>query len=130
FSFISTTGAEELYCILFRYIKNLIFNYVIYLRLRRPTLFPYTTLFRSTLQSAAGIHVLHRERRHLAGRQLVELHEDEIPDFEIADRKSTRLNSSHVKISYAVFCLKKRRYTKSPEKSTTFRLKSTPQTMN
>src|SRR4051812_49506292 len=69
--------------------------------IRRPprsTLFPYTTLFRSK----AG-HV--QERLELAG-------EDEpLADFasELKDRKSTRLNSSHMSISYAVFCLKKKK---------------------
>src|SRR5437667_1969443 len=68
--------------------------------LRRPprsTLFPYTTLFRS-LEAPA-----HREKArppHLAG-----------PDghWSAGDRKSTRLNSSHITISYAVFCLKKKK---------------------
>src|SRR5688572_30948464 len=84
--------------------------------LRRPpisTLFPYTTLFRSDVQVAEagsqglegvgvhdpgcprGLHGLHDLRRHLPGTQQ-------------EDRKSTRLNSSHSQISYAVFCLKKK----------------------
>src|SRR5688572_31300874 len=69
--------------------------------IRRPprsTLFPYTTLFRSVL-AAADDHVL-----------------DATDDLDVAvvvhhghvDRKSTRLNSSHSQISYAVFCLKKK----------------------
>src|SRR2546429_3459660 len=69
--------------------------------IRRPprsTLFPYTTLFRSGGQ---------KHRRHLWIRlgppaEMRQLGEDE------ADRKSTRLNSSHGYISYAVFCLKKK----------------------
>src|SRR5437868_13198581 len=62
----------------------------------RSTLFPYTTLFRS------------RQLRRLAEQHL-ERHVDRlIAEQRIAqDRKSTRLNSSHVSISYAVFCLKK-----------------------
>src|SRR5256885_2659192 len=69
--------------------------------IRRPprsTLFPYTTLFRSVRQ----LDKLGRGRRHggLGGRQCVE------------DRKSTRLNSSHLVISYAVFCLKKKKKTR------------------
>src|SRR5258707_10821420 len=70
--------------------------------IRRPprsTLFPYTTLFRSTDRHALGP----RERR-FGGRPLGE-------GFE--DRKSTRLNSSHANISYAVFCLKKKKNTAS-----------------
>src|SRR5258708_27305819 len=66
--------------------------------IRRPprsTLFPYTTLFRSAL--------LHRSRRgHARDAQRRCGAEDE-------DRKSTRLNSSHQIISYAVFCLKKKK---------------------
>src|SRR3712207_7790710 len=91
--------------------------------IRRPprsTLFPYTTLFRSaierdvpTLGICRGMEVLnvvyggsieqhlpdvlgHEEHRHTPGTY--------------ADRKSTRLNSSHANISYAVFCLKKKKY--------------------
>src|SRR5436309_9764753 len=71
-----------------------------FLLIRRPprsTLFPYTTLFRSTAQ--------HRtDRRAAQPRQPVASHQG----GHSADRKSTRLNSSHVKISYAVFCLKKK----------------------
>src|SRR5438132_8109339 len=70
--------------------------------MRRPprsTLFPYTTLFRSVV-SRVGIPRVHRPRErqdHLDVRLL-----------EVVDRKSTRLNSSHTVISYAVFCLKKK----------------------
>src|SRR5438067_10062912 len=79
----------------------------------RATLFPYTTLFRSPGNAAFvgfGIMglgcqwILHRDRHRFgfdAG------HDDRIQDG-LADRKSTRLNSSHVSISYAVFCLKKK----------------------
>src|SRR5574340_1433980 len=65
-----------------------------FLMIRRPprsTLFPYTTLFRS-----------HRFRRF----DVHDLVDD--PGLVALDRKSTRLNSSHQKISYAVFCLKKK----------------------
>src|SRR2546427_4503238 len=74
--------------------------------IRRPprsTLFPYTTLFRSW--PAAGLaHPAGHLRRAavLAGGQL---HQGAFPE----DRKSTRLNSSHSQISYAVFCLKKKK---------------------
>src|SRR2546422_7893962 len=70
--------------------------------IRRPprsTLFPYTTLFRS--ESAGGEHV----GELLAERALV-LRERGAE--QLRDRKSTRLNSSHGYISYAVFCLKKK----------------------
>src|SRR5439155_6567725 len=68
--------------------------------IRRPprsTLFPYTTLFRS--------HPRQPPRNRLGGRRS-EGGRD--PRGDEADRKSTRLNSSHVAISYAVFCLKKK----------------------
>src|SRR5690349_23163703 len=74
--------------------------------IRRPprsTLFPYTTLFRSDL----AVTGRGRARRRVDERvRVLELCEQ--------DRKSTRLNSSHVEISYAVFCLKKKkRYVES-----------------
>src|SRR5260221_6604907 len=73
-----------------------------FLMIRRPprsTLFPYTTLFRSAVQcNAVG--------RRVEGRRHEGLHA--MGDGVHADRKSTRLNSSHTVISYAVFCLKKK----------------------
>src|SRR3712207_7054418 len=87
--------------------------------IRRPprsTLFPYTTLFRSRADDADDVDVqpqardrLHRA--HYAGRAAhVELHVPHaVARLDVdADRKSTRLNSSHANISYAVFCLKKK----------------------
>src|SRR5258708_29127709 len=92
--------------------------------IRRPprsTLFPYTTLFRSVLDDVVrrgrrcrrqpwqrGRDV-EREQRVPAGERVVTL------DLDVGgqrDRKSTRLNSSHQIISYAVFCLKKKKNTK------------------
>src|SRR2546430_7730222 len=70
-----------------------------FLMIRRPprsTLFPYTTLFRSVNVSARII--CHSDKR------IVTVHLRVVP---VRDRKSTRLNSSHSQISYAVFCLKK-----------------------
>src|SRR5947209_9439514 len=91
--------------------------------LRRPptsTLFPYTTLFRSVdvakpdagLVELVRFHVVARGREHAP--VLRELDRDltchALPALEEAeDRKSTRLNSSHANISYAVFCLKKKK---------------------
>src|SRR5205809_2734485 len=74
-----------------------------FLMKRRPprsTLFPYTTLFRSWSRPTAGST---RRRRH--GEKRAHCRR---PAFE-EDRKSTRLNSSHGYISYAVFCLKKKK---------------------
>src|SRR5438132_10015735 len=72
-----------------------------FLMIRRPprsTLFPYTTLFRSAARSARRTRL--RRRRPRAGARRARPHRD---------RKSTRLNSSHTVISYAVFCLKKKK---------------------
>src|SRR5688572_32718190 len=66
------------------------------------TLFPYTTLFRSV----AGRSQRLEGRRCRKGR--VHLGDEE-RSIELEDRKSTRLNSSHSQISYAVFCLKKKK---------------------
>src|SRR5437660_3204736 len=82
------------------------------------TLFPYTTLFRSIAQVATFaphrleqpspkfVRVVARGRERRARQRGVRA--DRRND-EVKDRKSTRLNSSHVAISYAVFCLKKKR---------------------
>src|SRR5688572_31098769 len=86
--------------------------------IRRPprsTLFPYTTLFRS--QHGPGQHLLQddpvdpaqhhdREEDHQGERERAADLEARVEEDE--DRKSTRLNSSHSQISYAVFCLKKK----------------------
>src|SRR2546429_4651100 len=73
-----------------------------FLMIRRPprsTLFPYTTLFRSPEDMRAR---LARVARLIEEKDLE----------RVGDRKSTRLNSSHGYISYAVFCLKKKKYNK------------------
>src|SRR5690349_24223862 len=85
--------------------------------LRRPprsTLFPYTTLFRSgcVLQSRGGAGRVHDLDR-TAGVVPRDRHDRAVRIGDAGrttsgDRKSTRLNSSHVEISYAVFCLKKK----------------------
>src|SRR5260221_3381625 len=82
--------------------------------IRRPprsTLFPYTTLFRSQ-QSRPGQHGVEIDQNHGSAddHQHVGREIDQIVREKIADRKSTRLNSSHTVISYAVFCFKKKRH--------------------
>src|SRR5690242_21280280 len=101
--------------------------------LRRPprsTLFPYTTLFRSGVVGAAvgrpgearaGVEVrAHRGDGDVGGGEPLEDGVPRLPGVGVgvvvpvdvgegADRKSTRLNSSHMSISYAVFCLKKKK---------------------
>src|SRR5690606_41813719 len=82
----------------------------------RSTPFPYTTLFRSH-QLRAQTHPVDRgtgpdrarNRHHRRHRRRHDLHMDSDHHHRARDRKSTRLNSSHVKNSYAVFCLKKKK---------------------
>src|SRR3712207_7499380 len=96
-----------------RYLYAVVFFFLMIRRPPRSTLFPYTTLFRSERDGGAVLlvhvedeaaHVLLLLQVH-AGHGLVE--EEEIGLH--GDRKSTRLNSSHANISYAVFCLKKKK---------------------
>src|SRR3712207_7421990 len=92
--------------------------------IRRPprsTLFPYTTLFRSVLDRFPDADLVEVESH----TRIPELYGDEanvarwvrIKTEALVDRKSTRLNSSHANISYAVFCLKKKIYTPSSPSS-------------
>src|SRR3712207_7152069 len=94
-----------------------------FLMIRRPprsTLFPYTTLFRSGQHAQPGrpLRVRHqalpgRAVLGTAGREAAARRpargRGAVRDLHAADRKSTRLNSSHANISYAVFCLKKKK---------------------
>src|SRR2546421_4817873 len=93
--------------------------------IRRPprsTLFPYTTLFRSELRAqcararqrppVSGVRwrttaILPQHRAPVSSKRML--------DGALGDRKSTRLNSSHDQISYAVFCLKKKKSHTDPE---------------
>src|SRR3712207_7773441 len=88
--------------------------------IRRPprsTLFPYTTLFRShRLGPRSGGHRLRGADRVAVGDQRDDVRGRMLQEFPevrghpgVQDRKSTRLNSSHANISYAVFCLKKKK---------------------
>src|SRR5687768_18095893 len=80
-----------------------------FLMIRRPprsTLFPYTTLFRSVPDAA----LLARKRAEVQRRLVVTVDGRRVPLRPAGrDRKSTRVNSSHGYISYAVFCLKKKK---------------------
>src|SRR5205807_3247631 len=73
----------------------------------RSTLFPYTTLFRSVERS--GANILRALIEFIPGGHLIVEALNNHGVFEKGDRKSTRLNSSHLVISYAVFCLKKKK---------------------
>src|SRR5205085_9154627 len=101
-----------------------VFSFFFFFMLRRPprsTLFPNTTLFRSVFWEvvdclqilaahhvgAGGILLLLSRLAPFTGETTLEPH---------GDRKSTRLNSSHSQISYAVFCLKKKKHLQIPNK--------------
>src|SRR3712207_9491278 len=78
-----------------RRIRSLFFFFLMIRRPPRSTLFPYTTLFRSRRRLQPGV-----APARSGGDEGC---------YEATDRKSTRLNSSHANISYAVFCLKKKK---------------------
>src|SRR5256885_8695764 len=81
--------------------------------IRRPprsTLFPYTTLFRSLFSGTQAAIIDDFKALRDLGVSIIDI---DYRDAEIADRKSTRLNSSHLVISYAVFCLKKKKINNS-----------------
>src|SRR3712207_7225511 len=94
--------------------------------IRRPprsTLFPYTTLFRSDFMAVASygsstdssgvVRILKDLDAPLDGRDVLIV--EDIVDSGLTDRKSTRLNSSHANISYAVFSLKKKKKPETPD---------------
>src|SRR6476646_11778603 len=92
-----------------------VLRFVFFLMIRRPprsTLFPYTTLFRSLPASGSPGGGRRRPGRPRSG--------------SAQDRKSTRLNSSHTVISYAVFCLKKKKHTTTNTFTTTNKKRITP----
>src|SRR5205807_10338142 len=111
---------SSLYILLFLQL----FFFFFFLMIRPPprsTLFPYTTLFRSIKAEDFNCNIRryvdnapppepHDVRAHLhGGVPVAEI--ESLKRFWVKDRKSTRLNSSHLVISYAVFCLKKKKKT-------------------
>src|SRR2546430_4702030 len=93
----------SLFFIIARLFRFLLFFFLMIRRPPRSTLFPYTTLFRS---SHGRAHRRFHHRRASADADGQGISND------ARDRKSTRLNSSHSQISYAVFCLKKKKSTR------------------
>src|SRR5690606_41659386 len=107
-----------------RYVRSARRRLLLLGRAGRPPLFPYTTLFRSEAlrhhgvaavnHAERGVAVGHAVDRDAKGHDVRQLLEADVLALHLApdrerDRKSTRLNSSHVKTSYAVFCLKKKK---------------------
>src|SRR5437899_10232852 len=92
----------------------------------RSTLFPYTTLFRSGIVAKTPVNQLLYDGLLLLqhrGQDAAGIVTSEHKAFHI-DRKSTRLNSSHLGISYAVFCLKKKKGSEACQRETGHRLRS------
>src|SRR3712207_7778623 len=98
--------------------------------IRRPprsTLFPYTTLFRSSRYTVIRGPFKHKDAREhfnlYTHKRLIDIQQptprtvDSLQRLDLPDRKSTRLNSSHANISYAVFCLKKKKISNSVTRS-------------
>src|SRR2546429_9062040 len=101
----STVYSYCVFCLLsFVYFFFFFFFFLMIRRPPRSTLFPYTTLFRSAEPVAGAAHDERREHQHGSRKGR---------DPPGGDRKSTRLNSSHGYISYAVFCLKKKKKQKT-----------------
>src|SRR3712207_8979655 len=100
-------------------LSTLFFFFLMIRRPPRSTLFPYTTLFRSAGGQPwqAVLQVRHEPHLGMTGQELVDKAgagtavTDQESKGGHQDRKSTRLNSSHANISYAVFCLKKKKKT-------------------
>src|SRR3712207_8309894 len=93
--------------------------YFFFLMIRRPprsTLFPYTTLFRSRRPCLSSGRRARRSGTGTSGgaKGVALFMRLELQGGRRPDRKSTRLNSSHANISYAVFCLKKKKNNKDP----------------
>src|SRR5438034_11521805 len=98
------TCLASFYVILFCY-------HFFFLMIQRPprsTLFPYTTLFRSACPGAARGRLHRHHHAHRDGAAMTRALLFAV-GLGFGDRKSTRLNSSHTVISYAVFCLKKKK---------------------
>src|SRR5690625_7117602 len=90
------------------------------------TLFPYTTLFRSQGSGTYGAEIYWYDAavdgniigfgEEFTTNEIIQTESYWVSEVFLEDRKSTRLNSSHVAISYAVFCLKKKKRTKNSHK--------------
>src|SRR2546430_1539211 len=106
-------GTSSHQALVLQYYGNPILLFFFFLMIRRPprsTLFPYTTLFRSAAAEMTIARTKNETFEILINLFDLILSVGQI-SFNLLDRKSTRLNSSHSQISYAVFCLKKKKNT-------------------
>src|SRR5699024_12729626 len=102
-SYLYSLSISFLYSFLSLFSRFFFLSFLFFLLIRRPprsTLFPYTTLFRSSFR--------HQIIYFVASPIVLPIDPENVEWIQL-DRKSTRLNSSHVSISYAVFCLKKKK---------------------
>src|SRR3712207_9269744 len=103
----------SLVCYIMEGLTPCTYHLFFFLMIRRPprsTLFPYTTLFRSRIGIAQGVPRDCLQCRQLRLSNVTHFwHNSYRISYLLEDRKSTRLNSSHANISYAVFCLKKKK---------------------
>src|SRR5204863_8675596 len=112
---------QTVYSVIYAYVVHpgiLAFFILVTRRPPKSTLFPYTTLFRSRDPLAGRIRSRAVRAVAVMAGTPVDRHQHVARDLHVArlglqDRKSTRLNSSHVEISYAVFCLKKKKTVKA-----------------
>src|SRR5207245_11748765 len=111
------------YCVLAMFLIRMSISYIFAFLLLPPpprsTLFPYTTLFRSRRPSCR--HRRGRTSRRCRGRSRSSARVRRACRGRRRDRKSTRLNSSHGSISYAVFCLKKKKKKKTEYSKTKYK---------
>src|SRR3712207_7871261 len=111
-------------CLIRRSMKLIFFFFLMIRRPPRSTLFPYTTFFRSPFEGEVAKRIVLEIGHRVDTLLKVGLGYLTLNRLANTDRKSTRLNSSHANISYAVFCLKKKQAISNRSISHTSRLPS------
>src|SRR2546430_7820292 len=98
-------------------LDSLFFFFLMIRRPPRSTLFPYTTLFRSLQERGIRFRQCANAFLQCSDPKALQKLADSLTADDLIDRKSTRLNSSHSQISYAVFCLKKKSLSSAPSRA-------------